>query len=104
MTAEITEENIASNEHILELLDILLNIYLEYDRDILGINIDGNVITHLNLRRNITARQNLNSLPAERQRTISSSRKLFALGAHKLGAKYRDRTDNNNNNNNNNNN
>jgi hypothetical protein len=77
MTAEITEKNIASNEHILELLDILLNIYLQHGEDILGLNIDRNVITHLNLRRNITAsqnlrrnittRQNLNSLQAERQ-------------------------------------
>jgi hypothetical protein len=105
MTAEITEENIASNEHILELLDILLNIYLDYGEDILGINIDRNIITHLNLRRNTNARQNLNlnslqpkiqnlnlnslqperqnlnSLVPKRQGTVSNSRRKFALGA-----------------------
>jgi hypothetical protein len=94
MTAEITEENIASNEHILELLDILLNIYLQNGEDILGINIDGNVITHLNLRRNITASQNLNSLQPNKQGTLSNSRRKFALGAQAVGAKARNGNNN----------
>lgn len=43
MSAEIKEENIASNEHILELLDILLNLFLE-NNHILKTNINQNEV------------------------------------------------------------
>ena len=48
MIAEITEENIASDEHILELLDILLNLFLQ-NNEILKTNINQNEVQQFNL-------------------------------------------------------
>ena len=67
MIAEITEENIASDEHILELLDILLNLFLE-NKNIL--------ITNLNL--NEVEQPILSQL---RPKTLSNQRRRFAEGA-----------------------
>jgi len=59
MTAEITKENIASNEHILELLDILLSLYIE-----------NNERDHFNLPRP--------------PKSLSEQRRNFALGAQSI--------------------
>jgi hypothetical protein len=65
--AEITEENIASDEHILELLDILLNLFLEK-----------NNILQTNLNRNEVEQPILSEL---RPKTLNNQRRLFAEGA-----------------------
>ena len=67
MIAEITEENIASDEHILELLDILLNLFLE-NNEILGTNINRNEIEQP-------------ILSELRPKTLSNQRRQFAEGA-----------------------
>ncbi len=67
MTAEITKENIASDEHILELLDILLNLFLE-----------NNDILRTNLNRNEVEQPILSEL---RPKTLSAQRGLFAKRA-----------------------
>jgi hypothetical protein len=67
MIAEITEENIASDEHILELLDILLNLFLE-NNEILKTNINQNEVQQFNLSQ-------------RRPKTLSIQRRLFAEGA-----------------------
>lgn len=67
MTAEITKENIASDEHILELLDILLNLFLE-----------NNNILITNLNRNEVEQPILSQL---RPTTLSNQRRRFAEGA-----------------------
>ena len=67
MLAEITEENIASDEHILELLDILLNLFLE-----------NNEILRTNINRNEIEQPILYKLTPK---TLSNQRRLFAEGA-----------------------
>ncbi len=67
MTAEIKKENIASDEHILELLDILLNLFLE-----------NNNILIINLNRNEVEQPILSEL---RPKTLNNQRRLFAEGA-----------------------
>lgn len=67
MIAEITEENIASDEHILELLDILLNLFLE-NNEILRTNINRNEVQQFNLSQ-------------RRPKTLSNQRRRFAEGA-----------------------
>ena len=67
MIAEITEENIASDEHILELLDILLNLFLE-NNEILRTNINHNEVQQFNLSQ-------------RRPKTLSNQRRQFAEGA-----------------------
>jgi len=67
MIAEIKEENIASDEHILELLDILLNLFLE-NNEILRTNINSNEVEQP-------------ILSEIRQKTLRSQRRLFAEGA-----------------------
>jgi hypothetical protein len=80
MIAEIKEVNIASDEHILELLDILLCLYID-DQNILRTNINQNEVQLFNLSQ-------------RRPKTLSNQRRLFAERAQ---------LQNNNNNNNNNN-
>ena len=67
MTAEIKEENIASDEHILELLDILLNLFLE-NNNILITNINQNEVEQP-------------ILSERRLMTLSKQRQNFAQGA-----------------------
>ena len=67
MTAEITEENIASDEHILELLDILLNLFLQ-NNDILRTNITRNEVEQP-------------ILSERRPKTLRNQRRQFAEGA-----------------------
>ena len=67
MTAEIKKENIASDEHILELLDILLNLFLENDK-----------ILITNLNRNEVEQPILSE---RRPTTLSNQRRRFAKGA-----------------------
>lgn len=67
MIAEITEENIASDEHILELLDILLNLFLEKN-EILRTNINSNEVEQP-------------ILSERRPKTLSNQRRRFAEGA-----------------------
>jgi hypothetical protein len=69
MTAEIKEENIASDEHILELLDILLSLYIENNERILrtNVNLNNNERDHFNLPRPL--------------QSLSKQRRNFALGA-----------------------
>lgn len=67
MIAEITEENIASDEHILELLDILLNLFLK-----------NNNILRTNINSNEVEQPILSEL---RPKTLSNQRRLFAEGA-----------------------
>ena len=72
MTAEITKENIASNENILELLDILLSLYIENNERILrtNINLNNNERDHFNLPRP--------------PKSLSEQRRKFALGAQSI--------------------
>ena len=70
MIAEITEENIASDEHILELLDILLNLFLE-NNEILKTNINRNEVQQFNLSQ-------------RRPKTLSNQRRRFAEGAQSI--------------------
>lgn len=67
MIAEITKENIASDEHILELLDILLNLFLQ-NNEILRTNINHNEVQQFNLSQ-------------RRSISLSNQRRLFAEGA-----------------------
>ena len=67
MTAEIKEENIASDEHILELLDILLNLFLE-NNNILKTNINQNEVEQP-------------ILSERKPKSLSKQRRNFALGA-----------------------
>lgn len=69
MIAEIKEENIASDEHILELLDILLSLYIENNERILrtNVNLNNNERDHFNLPRP--------------PKSLSNQRREFALGA-----------------------
>lgn len=67
MIAEITEENIASDEYILELLDILLNLFLE-NNEILRTNINHNEVEQP-------------ILSERRPKTLSNQRRQFAEGA-----------------------
>ena len=67
MIAEITEENIASDKYILELLDILLNLFLE-NNDILRTNINCNEVEQP-------------ILSDRRPKTLSNQRRQFAEGA-----------------------
>ena len=67
MTAEIKKENIASDEHILELLDILLNLFLENKK-----------ILITNLNRNEVEQPILSEL---RPKTLNNQRRLFAKRA-----------------------
>ena len=67
MTAEIKEENIASDEHILELLDILLNLFLE-NNNILITNINQNEVEQP-------------ILSERKPKTLDNQRILFAEGA-----------------------
>ena len=67
MTAEIKEENIASDKHLLELLDILLNLFLE-----------NNEILKTNLNRNEVEQPILSEL---RPKILNNQRGLFAKGA-----------------------
>jgi hypothetical protein len=70
MIAEIKEENIASDEHILELLDILLSLYIENNEKILrtNVNLNNNERDHFNLSQ-------------RRPKTLSNQRRQFAEGA-----------------------
>ncbi len=70
MKAKITEENIASDEHILELLDILLNLFLE-NNDILRTNINCNEVEQP-------------ILSDRRPKTLSNQRRQFAEGAQSI--------------------
>ena len=63
MIAEISEENIASDEHILELLDILLRLYIENNEKILNIN----AYLKINERNNFNLQQTLKSLSSQRR-------------------------------------
>lgn len=71
MIAEIKEENIASDEHILELLDILLSLYIEnsFNERILrtNVNLNNNERDHFNLPRPL--------------KSLSEQRREFARGA-----------------------
>jgi hypothetical protein len=67
MIAEITEENITSDEHILELLDILLNLFLE-NNQILKTNINQNEVEQPILSH-------------QRPKTLNNQRRQFAEGA-----------------------
>ena len=67
MIAEITEENIASDEYILDLLNILLNLFLE-NNDILRTNINRNEVEQP-------------ILSERRPKTLSNQRRQFAEGA-----------------------
>ena len=71
MIAEINEENIASDEHILELLDILLRLYID-DQTILRTNINQNEVQLFNLS------QRRPKLSQIRLKTISNQRRRFA--------------------------
>ena len=70
MIAEITEENIASDKYILELLDILLNLFLE-NNDILRTNINRNEVQQP-------------ILSDRRPKTLSNQRRQFAEGAQSI--------------------
>lgn len=63
MIAEISEENIASDEHILELLDILLRLYIENNEKILNTN----AYLKINERNNFNLQQTLKSLSSQRR-------------------------------------
>ncbi len=70
MIAEITEENIASDEHILELLDILLSLFLENEQ-LLRTNINQNEVEQPILSQ-------------RRPKTLTNQRRRFAEGAQSI--------------------